>query len=219
MESHQYSAYGYGFGYWNEYGITTEPEKPASTESTSYHVFPQDQNKLHSISFKEMRTGITDDRDYASMPWEDYYYTFRDDNSTKAIGEDSEIHIALEFLENLYLESHDLFKKVAAELKEKYTTRKKYGKQGHEEEEDGDVKVHLSKYLKKVPMRLHKKKLNELKVETMRRSLSLGSPRTPPKSGEESTLKLQRFKVKTLDLGGGGVQQDGQGHGGTQFQY
>lgn len=47
-----------------------------------------------------------------------------------------------------------------------------------------------------------------IKVRTMKRSLSVGTIRSA-KQGEESTITLERFKVRTLDVDAGGVHQVG----------
>ena len=48
---------------------------------------------------------------------------------------------------------------------------------------------------------------------TLQRSLSIGSPQTPPNRGEESDLRLDRFRIRTLNVGssGGGRSNDGGG--------
>ena len=54
---------------------------------------------------------------------------------------------------------------------------------------------------------------------TLQRSLSVGSPRTPSNRGGESDLRLDRFKIRTLNVdsgggGGGGGGGSGSGSGG-----
>jgi hypothetical protein len=61
-------------------------------------------------------------------------------------------------------------------------------------------------------------KSDRMKVRTMQRSLSIGSPRTPYRDGVESpsTSRLEYFKVRTVRINGGGGQQGGQGSGGSK---
>ncbi|KAF9600901.1 hypothetical protein IFM89_013808 [Coptis chinensis] len=186
--------YAYGYGYWNGYEVASQFEEASSTATaTPYQVFSQEQ-KQDSNYMPFQTAQINSGGEYAPRPWEDLHSDYNGDSTN----EDSEIGILLEFLDDLYFESHDLFKKVVSELQEKYLSKKSNKK----EEKDARAKA-FSKFIKKLPRRLHKKKLNETRAQTMRRSLSLGSPRTP-KSGDDdqSTLKLFRFKVKTLHLGG-----------------
>lgn len=51
-------------------------------------------------------------------------------------------------------------------------------------------------------------KAKRIKVRTMKRSLSVGTIRSA-KQGEESTITVERFKVRTLDVDVGGVHQVG----------
>jgi hypothetical protein len=51
--------------------------------------------------------------------------------------------------------------------------------------------------------------LHQRKVRSIQRSLSIGSPRTPPfKKGEEVYLKLERFKVRTIVINSSAEQPD-----------
>lgn len=210
MRSDQYSSFGYGYGYWNGYGVTSQlpPETNSGIESTSYRVFSQDNKGL------PFKMDMIPPEDYASMLWENHTVrTGLNDESPNYPAnpneDDSEISTLMEFLENLYIESHELFEKVFSQLMKKYKQKK-----GNKEEQ-ANAKA-FRKLLKKLAMRLFKKKMGEMKVQTMRRSLSLGSPRTPFASEEESNLKLERFKSKTFEAGGAGgggsdIQQGGQG--------
>lgn len=204
MRSDQYSSFGNGYGYWNGYGVTSQldPETNSSFESTSYRVFSQDSNGL------PFKMDMIPPEDYASMLWEKHTIP---SYPAKPNEDDSEIRPLMEFLEKLYFESHDLFEKVFSELLGKYKQKK------GNKEEHANAKA-FRQLLKKLALRLFKKKLGEMKVQTMRRSLSIGSPRTRWASEGESNLKLEKFKSKTLDLGGGvDIQQGGQGA--TRFQY
>ncbi|KAA8534520.1 hypothetical protein F0562_032037 [Nyssa sinensis] len=92
----------------------------------------------------------------------------------------------LKFFRELCTERREFFKKIFPGL--------------HDEFEDVFKKIDGIKARKK-----------GMRVQTMQRSLSLGSPRTP-KHGDDSTLRLERFRVRTLDLSGvgqGGDQGDG----------
>lgn len=51
-------------------------------------------------------------------------------------------------------------------------------------------------------------KSDQIKVRTLQRSLSVGSPRTL-KNGDESPLRLERFKVRTVVPGGGAPSGQG----------
>lgn len=52
---------------------------------------------------------------------------------------------------------------------------------------------------------------------TLQRSLSVGSPRTPSNRGGESDLRLDRFRIRTLNVGGG-AGGGGGGSGGIVVQ-
>ena len=79
---------------------------------------------------------------------------------------------------------------------------------------------------KSVHRRLLIKKLNQgapqvnphqMKVRSIQRSLSIGSPRTPPiKKGDELKLKLERFKMRTININGSVDQHDQAGNHGGQ---
>ncbi|XVE75546.1 hypothetical protein DITRI_Ditri12bG0102400 [Diplodiscus trichospermus] len=64
-------------------------------------------------------------------------------------------------------------------------------------------------FFRKVGRVLAEVKSNQMKVKTMQRSLSLGSPRTPRGKGDESPLKLERFKIRMVNVGDD--QEDGKG--------
>ena len=58
---------------------------------------------------------------------------------------------------------------------------------------------------------------HQMKVRSIQRSLSIGSPRTPPiKKGDELNLKLERFKMRTLIIDGSVEQHDQAGNHGGQ---
>nr|POE55750.1 hypothetical protein CFP56_30546 [Quercus suber] len=58
---------------------------------------------------------------------------------------------------------------------------------------------------------------HQVKVRSIQRSLSIGSPRTPPiKKGDELKLKLERFKMRTLIINGSVEQHDQAGNHGGQ---
>ncbi|KAL5731287.1 hypothetical protein ACHQM5_004033 [Ranunculus cassubicifolius] len=211
MESSQYSTQGQFDGY----GVTS-----SINESTSYQVFPQEQFQFNSNLSSAETTGSTSyqytSQGYGYGYWNGYgvpnsneetpYYS-----STEPKDEESEIRALREYLESLYFESQDLFKKVFPELLEKYK-----GKKGSKE--DKAKAKSFTKVLKKLAMKLHKKKLGQLNVQTMRRSLSLGSPHTPTQGGGSgSSFKLEWFRIKTLQLGGGGVDTRHGGQGTNRF--
>ncbi|KAK9283511.1 hypothetical protein L1049_011757 [Liquidambar formosana] len=96
---------------------------------------------------------------------------------------DPRLHVVLEFFKELYVERRELFKKFFPRLQDEFV-------------------VWFKKFVNTD---------DRVKFQTMQRSLSLGSPRMPSRQGDESPLRLERFKVRTIIRGGGGVQQDGQG--------
>uniref|UniRef100_A0A7N2LF18 Uncharacterized protein n=1 Tax=Quercus lobata TaxID=97700 RepID=A0A7N2LF18_QUELO len=58
---------------------------------------------------------------------------------------------------------------------------------------------------------------HQMKVRIIQRSLSIGSPRTPPiKKGDELKLKLERFQMRTLIINGSVEQHDQSGNHGGQ---
>lgn len=97
---------------------------------------------------------------------------------------DPRLLAVLEFFREFYVERRELFRRTFPTI--------------HSE---------LAEFFRKLGEIILQRKMNRIKVQTIQRSLSLGSPRTP-KQGEESTIRLERFKVRTLDLSSGGVQQD-----------
>ncbi|KAK9283450.1 hypothetical protein L1049_011694 [Liquidambar formosana] len=127
-------------------------------------------------------------------PWESGFHpgNFGDDHAKSARKSvDPRLLELLESYKELYVRRKELFKKIFPRLQEELVELLK---------ENG---VELPSQAKK----------DSRKVETMQRSLSLGSPRMPSRQGDESEsapLRLDRFKVRTLNVGGG-VQQDGQG--------
>ena len=89
-----------------------------------------------------------------------------------------------EFGESLYMESRELFKKIFPEAHHAFF----------------DLFKRIGEGLPK---------MDQLKVRTMQRSLSFGSPRTCQQVEVSEELRLNRFKVRTLVLtgpttGGGG---------------
>ena len=58
---------------------------------------------------------------------------------------------------------------------------------------------------------------HQMKLRSIQRSLSIGSPRTPPiKKGDELKLKLERFKMRTLIINRSVEQHDQAGNHGGQ---
>ena len=71
--------------------------------------------------------------------------------------------------------------------------------------------------LKKLNQGAPQVNLHQLKVRSIQRSLSIGSPRTPPiKKGDELKLKLERFKMRTLIINRSVEQHDQAGNHGGQ---
>ncbi|XVE99090.1 hypothetical protein REPUB_Repub03eG0166900 [Reevesia pubescens] len=110
---------------------------------------------------------------------------------------DPRLLVLLEFFKEFYVRRKELLKKIFP---------------GHQNE--------FLEFLGKVGRVLVEVKSNHVQVKTMQRSLSLGSPRTPSKNGDEPPLRLQRFKIRTINFGdvqeGGRGGQGGQGEGATK---
>ncbi|KAJ9684771.1 hypothetical protein PVL29_016979 [Vitis rotundifolia] len=100
---------------------------------------------------------------------------------------DPRLLMLLDNLRQLYTEKRELFKNIFPELDDNF--------------------VELFKKIRSTLLQL---KTDRLKVQTLQRSLSVDSPRTPSRKGDEYPLRLERFKVKTLDVYAG-VGQDGKG--------
>lgn len=159
-------------------------------------------NNMASRSWNSPILGTVDDMaqfesgQYQEQYYGDYYHEYFQAKLGKPV--DPRSLPLLKFFKELYVRRRDLFKKVFPRLHDEFVELpKKYG---------GIVA-----------------QFNEVRMgsaPTMRRSLSAGSPRTPSSKGGESPLKLYRFKVRTVKLGGGGggggVQQGGQGSQGGQ---
>ncbi|XP_030526538.1 inhibitor of growth protein 1 homolog [Rhodamnia argentea] len=117
---------------------------------------------------------------------------------------DPQLLAVLEFFRELYARRRDLFKELFPKLHDEF--------------------AEFSKRLEDLLFREEKERL----ADRLRRSLSVGSPRTTSREigGGDLPLKLERFKVRTVDLddddaptagGGGGGQGGGQGgKGGTK---
>ncbi|XP_059669662.1 uncharacterized protein LOC132314910 [Cornus florida] len=93
----------------------------------------------------------------------------------------------LEIFRELYIERREFFKKIFP---------------GHHDEFKDVFKKVSANFLRK----------DQMEVQTMQRSLSFGAP----KQGEESGLRLQRFKVRTPDLSGAGQGGQSQSQGDTK---
>ncbi|RVW71418.1 hypothetical protein CK203_058098 [Vitis vinifera] len=100
---------------------------------------------------------------------------------------DPRLLVLLENLRKLYTERRELFKNIFPELDDNFVES-----------------------FKKIRATLLQLKTDRLKVQTLQRSLSVDSPRTPSRKGDEYPSRLERFKVKTLDVYVG-VAQDGKG--------
>ncbi|RVW71422.1 hypothetical protein CK203_058100 [Vitis vinifera] len=98
---------------------------------------------------------------------------------------DPRLLVLLENLRKLYTERRELFKNIFPELDDNFVES-----------------------FKKIRATLMQLKTDRLKAQTLQRSLSVDSPRTPSRKGDEYPLRLERFKVKTLDVYVG-VAQDG----------
>lgn len=97
---------------------------------------------------------------------------------------DPRLFTVLEMFKKLYVEKHDFFKKIFPGLYDEFTEL--FNKIG------GVSSIR-----------------DEAKVRTLTRSLSYTGSHRGANLGDESTLRLGRFRVRTLDLGG--VQSSGQG--------
>ncbi|XP_017984529.1 PREDICTED: uncharacterized protein LOC18586776 [Theobroma cacao] len=120
--------------------------------------------------------------------------------SAKRLGKsfDPRVLVLLEFFGEFYVRSQELLKQIFPGLRNEFI-----------------------EFFKKVGTVLAKVKSNQVKVKTMQRSLSLGSPLMPSKKEDESSLRLERFKIRTVNIGdvqeGGQSSQGGQGgQGGTK---
>lgn len=112
----------------------------------------------------------------------DNYYRF-ESKVGKSI--DPKLLALVEFFRELYFRRHELFNKIFPE---------------HHQDN------FLDEMPKKVGLVLSRVKSNQTRVRTMQRSLSIGSPREFKR--DESEMRLERFKVRTIDLDDG-VEQDG----------
>ncbi|XVE68620.1 hypothetical protein DITRI_Ditri09bG0083100 [Diplodiscus trichospermus] len=103
---------------------------------------------------------------------------------------DPRLLVLLEFFREFYVRRKELLKKIFPGLQNDFI-----------------------EFFKKVGRLLDEFRSNQVKVKTMQRSLSLGSPPTPSKEGDESPLRLDRFKIRTVNVyvQGGQGDQGGQG--------
>ncbi|XWS75292.1 hypothetical protein CRYUN_Cryun01aG0073800 [Craigia yunnanensis] len=104
---------------------------------------------------------------------------------------DPRLLVLLEFFREFYVRRQELLKKIFPGLKNEFI-----------------------EFFRKVGRMLAEVKSNQVKVKTMQRSLSLGSSPKLSKKGDESPLRLKRFKIRTVnieDVQGGQDDQGGQG--------
>ncbi|XP_022748093.1 uncharacterized protein LOC111297719 [Durio zibethinus] len=106
---------------------------------------------------------------------------------------DPRLLVLLEFFREFYVRRQELLKKIFPRLQNEF--------------------IELFKKFGRV---LAQVKSNQVKVKTMQRSLSLGSPTTPSKKGDESPLRLDRFRIRTVNIGDVQGGQGGQGGQGSQ---
>lgn len=112
----------------------------------------------------------------------DNYYRFQ---SKVGKSVDPKLLALVEFFRELYFRRLELFKKIFPE---------------HHHHN------FLDEMPKKVGLVLSRVKSNQTRVRTMQRSMSISSP--PEFKRDESEMRLERFKVRTIDLDDG-VEQDG----------
>ncbi|KAE8038757.1 hypothetical protein FH972_011234 [Carpinus fangiana] len=120
----------------------------------------------------------------------DNYYRFQAEHGEPV---DPRLLSLLVYFRELFVESEQVFKKIFPGL--------------HDE---------ISELLQKFGSAISQVKSDQMRVRTMQRSLSIGSPRTLCRDGDldsPSTSRLEYFKVRTVRINGGG-QQGGQGSGG-----
>lgn len=109
---------------------------------------------------------------------------------------DPRLATVLEYFKELYDLQRDLFRNIFPGIHEEFSEfLKKLGVviSHHVNTDDGHHKID---------------------VKTMQRSLSVGSPRSRSVEGDQSGLKLERFKIKTVSPKGGGQGDDSGGDGG-----
>ncbi|GMY23181.1 POPTR_1452s00200g [Fagus crenata] len=115
---------------------------------------------------------------------DDNYYTFQD-KLGKPI--DPRLLSVMEYFRELFVRREEVFKKLFP----------------------AGLQDEILELLKKFGNVESQVKSDQMKVRTMQRSLSIDSPRTPFKKGEEVPLKLEYFKVRTVFADGGGQGQQG----------
>lgn len=120
------------------------------------------------------------------------YYRFQS-KAGKSV--DPRLLALVEFFRELYFRRLELFKKIFPG--------------GHDDK--------FLEVPKKLGLIFAKVKPDQTKaVRTMQRSLSIGSPRDF--KGSESEMRLERFKVRTIDVDDGGGVQGGQGGQGNEIK-
>ncbi|KAJ0045270.1 hypothetical protein Pint_05873 [Pistacia integerrima] len=105
---------------------------------------------------------------------------------------DPRLLVLLEYFRELYERKGDLFRKIFPGIHDEFVEFSK---------KIGELSSHMKSH-------------DQMRgVRTMQRSLSVGSPRTRAIEGDESPLRLERFKIRTVILDG--ISQGG-GQGGSQ---
>lgn len=102
---------------------------------------------------------------------------FHSDRFSPPQSNDPRLLVQLENLRQLYMEKRELFKSIFPELDDNFVES-----------------------FRKIRATLLQLNTDRVKVQTLQRSLSVDSPRTPSRKGGEYPLRLERFKVKTLDV-------------------
>uniref|UniRef100_A0A6N2M135 Uncharacterized protein n=1 Tax=Salix viminalis TaxID=40686 RepID=A0A6N2M135_SALVM len=104
---------------------------------------------------------------------------------------DSRLLVLLEFFRELIIRRREVFKKLFPELHDEF----------------------LGLFKKMGNVNLSIGKPGQVKARALQRSLSVGSPRTPSRNGGGSSLRLERFKIRTVIPDGGGQGDTSQGGG------
>ncbi|GMY23185.1 hypothetical protein FCV25MIE_18426 [Fagus crenata] len=154
------------------------PEKHQYKKNPSNEQMVIPSNIVNNTSLQNTKSGVLQ-KNAGDMS--DNCYVIHQKAAGKGI--DPRLLTLLEFFRQLYVRRQEVFKKSIPDL--------------HNE---------FSELFKKDGAKLSQVKSGRMKVQTVQRSLSVGSPREL----SQDDLKLERFKVKTINLGGE-VKQGGNG--------
>ncbi|KAF5742599.1 hypothetical protein HS088_TW09G00650 [Tripterygium wilfordii] len=170
----------------HRYGYPTQPATTStSTSNSGQSPFLGTFDDLGQLEGHLFRRRCNDMDDY-------YYQRIQSHAGTSTV--DPRLLMLLEFSRELYSRRSELFEKIFPGLHDEF--------------------IELPKRIDAMLLQGEFNNFPQTQVRSLQRSLSVGSPRTPSSTRGEEDLRLQRFKVRTLVVGGGEPGDRGGSSGG-----